>query len=171
MTDALQVFPGTCKSGSGISLRASDAPSVFLEHAKSKPWQAADQPRQQVRAADEDFNLFLTTISFNLFLHSIVTSCHSSFTWQDRPSTSALLLLPQTQRGSPDIPVAPDLKSCTQVETPDILGEMLHWLLGLVPCSMSSPQLRSTHAVLSSVSGHLCALLLLFYTKTHHQSK
>lgn len=171
MTDALQVFPGTCKSGSDISLRASDAPSVFLEHAKSKPWQTADQPRQQVTAADKDFNPFLTTISFNLFLHSFMTSCHSSFTWQDRPSTSALLLLPQTQRGSPDIPAALDLKSCTQVETSDILGEMLHWLLGLVPCSMSSPQLRSTHAVLSSVSGHLCALLLLFYTKTHHQSK
>ena len=56
--DTLQVFPGTWKISRVNSLRADEAPSVFLQHPKSEPWQAANQPRQQVGAADRNFNLF-----------------------------------------------------------------------------------------------------------------
>lgn len=59
MLDMLQVFPGTWKSSRDNSLSTGEASSIFLQHPKSEAWQAANQPRRQVRAGDMDFGLFL----------------------------------------------------------------------------------------------------------------
>lgn len=93
-------------------------------------------------------------------LQSMLISCHSSFTCWDRPSTSALLQVRSYPSLSKKAQVSLQPQAwrctCTLAETSDVLGRMIQWLLGTVPCSMSPPLLSSTYTVLGRVSCLLC---------------
>lgn len=106
---------------------------------------------------------------------SVLISHPYLFSWQDRPSVSALLLPLQPQQESPGIPAAPDLKRliCTRVETPNVLGKSSSGV-GTEPCSVSTAAEQHICCSAQSFCLHcvpFCINCCLCYTATHHQTK